>query len=1049
MEIQADKGIQFLLRIFLEIRLHICKYKSNIQYDRRLSALCMKLQGAEGFCIYQEREGKMIRKILKKITVICMAIMLAVQMVGPMTSEYVMAQSTYSPRTTAPASNNSYYYSSKNVFYANGYGMPNCTAYAYGRAYELLGSKPSLCTGNAGKWYSYNAKNNNYSYGKEPKLGAIACWDNYDSNKGHVAVVEKINSDGTILISESHYGGTVFDTRTIKKDSSNYLTSKRFLGYIYVGEWNTEPSNPYYNSYGFDSPSNNIVITESSFLFQGWIDAKKEISSITCSINHGAYYAETGLYTRPDVPNATAFRIEIDSNILNIGNNDVALCVNFTDGSATVVENRTVTWSPKLLWGFDCPAEGDEISSNQFQFSGWIETARRLQTITCSLNNGEQYFTANLYTRPDVPNATAFRVDIESAYLHYGENYVSVCVTYTDGTAETIAVHKVRKCINDVIEYPRNNEKFTCKDLYFLLQGWSMDDNRTIDHFEFSVNEIESRTIAYSRGDLSEHARYYREQIPLTWLKNGENNISVYAYYTDGTSRNIGNLNVLGDVEHNWDTGTITQSATCTETGIKTYTCTNCLATKSEEIPATGHQNLELRNAKEATSTEEGYSGDTYCKDCGTLIASGHTIDKIESLIQQGSCGTNAKWSLNSNGALCITGTGAMQSFTYKSEMPWYPYLSQIKSVVVERGITSIGDYAFYGMPSMTKIEIPEGVKTIGAFAFKNSAKLQNVELPSTLTKLGESAFYGCTSLQSIKIPEGIYTIWGYTFKNCTSLKEVTLPSTLIKVDEAAFYGCSSLKELEIPSNVSIIGIYCFKNCTSLAKVTVPEKLTEIREAVFYATALPEITIPEGVKKIGPYAFKNCTALKTVTLPETLTSVGEASFYSCTALTKITLPDSVTSIGNYAFRKCENLTDLKLSAKLENVGESAFYGCIGLKTLTIPENVSIIGAYAFKSCTGVTEVSLPDSLKEFGDSAFYGCTAVRKMVIPKNVSKVGAYAFSRCSSLSQVTFSGNAPEIGDSAFSKVTATVSYPADKIGWTQDKLNNYGGTLTWKKL
>ena len=71
-----------------------------------------------------------------------------------------------------------------------------------------------------------------------------------------------------------------------------------------------------------------------------------------------------------------------------------------------------------------------------------------------------------------------------------------------------------------------------------------------------------------------------------------------------------------------------------------------------------------------------------------------------------------------------------------------------------------------------------------------------------------------------------------------------------------------------------------------------------------------------------------------------------------------------------------------------------------------------------------------------------------EMVIPKNVSKVGAYAFSRCSSLSQVTFRGNAPEIGDSAFSKVTATISYPADKTGWTQDKRNNYGGTLTWEE-
>ena len=416
--------------------------------------------------------------------------------------------------------------------------------------------------------------------------------------------------------------------------------------------------------------------------------------------------------------------------------------------------------------------------------------------------------------------------------------------------------------------------------------------------------------------------------------------------------------------------------------------------------------------------------------------------------IAEGYCGNNLTWVLTSDGTITFSGTGDMRNYSSASSTSWYAYRDQIKSVELEDGITSIGNFAFYGLENLTDVTIPEGVTSIGGFAFKNCISLETVDLPSTLKKLGESAFFGCSKLSKIVIPEGIYTIWGYTFKNCTSLKEVTLPSTLIKVDEAVFYGCSSLKELEIPSNVSIIGIYCFKNCTSLVKVTLPEKLTEIREAVFYATALPEITIPEGVKKIGPYAFKNCTALKTVTLPETLTSVGEASFYSCTALTEIKLPDNVTSIGNYAFRRCENLGTLNLSANLETVGESAFYGCTGLKILTIPENVSVIGAYAFKNCTGVTEVSLPESLKELGDSAFYGCTAVKEIVFPENISKVGAYAFSRCSSLSQVTFRGNAPEIGDSAFSKVTAMVSYPANKNGWTQDKRNNYGGTLSWEE-
>ncbi|MGN1111819.1 MAG: RICIN domain-containing protein [Acutalibacteraceae bacterium] len=170
-----------------------------------------------------------------------MAVVLSLIMViSVLTSATVIDASAtgFTPRTTAPDSSNAYYYSA-NPFYQAGYGMPNCTAYAFGRAYELLGSRPSLSTGNAGKWWWYNKNNGIYAYGSTPKLGAIVCWDQYDQNQGHVAVVEAINGS-QITISESHYGGTFFTTRTINADSSNYLTSYRFLGYIYIGDFSAE-----------------------------------------------------------------------------------------------------------------------------------------------------------------------------------------------------------------------------------------------------------------------------------------------------------------------------------------------------------------------------------------------------------------------------------------------------------------------------------------------------------------------------------------------------------------------------------------------------------------------------------------------------------------------------------------------------------------------------------------------------------------------------------------------------------------------------------------
>lgn len=423
------------------------------------------------------------------------------------------------------------------------------------------------------------------------------------------------------------------------------------------------------------------------------------------------------------------------------------------------------------------------------------------------------------------------------------------------------------------------------------------------------------------------------------------------------------------------------------------------------------------------------------------------TSQMDSSIIQKGNCGTNLKWTLRKDGVLNISGKGEMKNYTYKSEMPWYSYNNQIQTVNVENGVTSIGDYAFYGMPALKQITISKGVKTVGAYAFKNCTTLNNVQLPTTLKKLGESAFYGCSALERIDIPEGIYTVWAYTFKNCTSLEEVTLPSTLIKLDEAAFYGCASLEKIDIPDQVSIIGIYCFKNCSKLHTAKLPEALTGVREAAFYGTALMNVKLPERVQTIGDYAFKNCANLTSVHLPDTLTSVGEASFYACTSLQSMTVPDQVTSIGAYAFRRCTGLKEVTFGAALTEIGESAFYGCSGLESLNLV-HVTKIGDYAFKACSGVTQVDLGE-VEVIGDSAFHSCTGLQNIVFPESVASIGNYCFSGSSSLNLLQFMGEAPVIGTSAFNGLTAEAVYPAEKESWTADVMQNYGGKLTWTVL
>ena len=506
---------------------------------------------------------------------------------------------------------------------------------------------------------------------------------------------------------------------------------------------------------------------------------------------------------------------------------------------------------------------------------------------------------------------------------------------------------------------------------------------------------------------------------------------------------------------------------------------------------------LEKGNSFDQIAPDYHYDYDI-CEEVGHHYVDGSCTNcgKAEGIIKQGSCGEKLTWTLNEAGLLKISGTGKMKNYSFSKSIPWYEYIDQIKQVVIEKGVTSIGNFAFYGLNGITEISLPKGMEIIGDYAFKGCTALEKAELPKNLWKIGESAFYGCvslkemnmpdtitvmgayafkgctgmeklhistglvglneaafygcSSLKEITVPDSIKRIDGYVFKNCSGVTEVKLSENLVKLGESAFYGCSSLVILEIPKGVTVIGGYTFKNCTSLQTVTLPSDLERSGEAAFYGcTSLEKIEIPDKVSRIDSYAFKNCAALKEVKLPAALNKISESCFYGCVSLENLVIPENVTEIGAYAFRKCSGLKNVEFSTKLTKIGESAFYGCESITSLTLPENVVEIGAYAFKGCTGIVEISLPDSLETIHESAFYGCTGLKKVAIPCNVKTIGAYAFSRCTSLTVVEFEGDAPTIGENAFAKVNAEMSYPSENDTWTDSIMKPYGGTLKWVKL
>ncbi len=206
-----------------------------------------------------------------------------------------------------------------------------------------------------------------------------------------------------------------------------------------------------------------------------------------------------------------------------------------------------------------------------------------------------------------------------------------------------------------------------------------------------------------------------------------------------------------------------------------------------------------------------------------------------------GTCGDNVTWSLADDGVLTISGTGNMNNFGSYNQ-PWNPSMNAITKVVIENGVTSIGNSAFNGCSNLISVTIPEGVTSIGNSAFNGCRKLASVELPNSLTTIDYSAFNSCSSLTSVTIPAKVTTINNNVFYNCTSLTSVTIPASVTRIGSSAFSGCSSLTSVTIPESVKTINSNVFKDCTSLASVTIPASVTSI----------------------GNYAFSGCNGLTTV-----------------------------------------------------------------------------------------------------------------------------------------------------------------------------------------
>ncbi len=479
-------------------------------------------------------------------------------------------------------------------------------------------------------------------------------------------------------------------------------------------------------------------------------------------------------------------------------------------------------------------------------------------------------------------------------------------------------------------------------------------------------------------------------------------------------------------------------------------------------------------------------------------------------IVANGTCGaegdgSDLTWTLFTDGVLEISGTGAMASWTDDNggRAPWFDYLRYtIKSVVINDGVTSIGDSAFYNSwygAGLTSVTIPDSVTSIGGSAFSGCTSLTSITIPNSVTSIGGSVFSGCTSLTSITIPNSVTSIGGSVFSGCTGLTSVTIPNSVTSIGErafrdctgltsvtipnsvtsiggSAFHSCTGLTSVTIPDSVTSIGGSVFSGCTSLTSVTIPDSVTSIGQGAFYGcTGLKSITIPNSVTSIGGSAFSGCTGLTSITIPDSVTSIGQSAFYGCTGLKSIDIPDSVTSIREYAFRGCTGLTSITIPNSVTSIGSSVFSGCTGLESINIDtdsfwgniesyafqgctslttvnmKSCRSIGEFAFQGCTALKELPLPSNLQTIGQFAFQGCTGLETMTIPGNVSKIDVSAFSGCTSLTNVNLPLSLKTVGNAAFRYCSslADVYYEGDELAWNEINIAAYNEPLTGAEL
>lgn len=432
-----------------------------------------------------------------------------------------------------------------------------------------------------------------------------------------------------------------------------------------------------------------------------------------------------------------------------------------------------------------------------------------------------------------------------------------------------------------------------------------------------------------------------------------------------------------------------------------------------------------------------------------------------EKVLSEDKCGDEAVYSLTNRGILTVSGKGELYGYDYE-ESPWWSYVNFIHSIIIEDGITAIGDGTFNALIHVEEIDISDSV-----------------------TSVGEMAFYGCYKVEELTLPSGLVTISAEAF-NSLGIKELVIPEGVTYIGDLAFSG-SPLEKVIVPESVAYIGEEAFGDGYTICVIEGvkgsyaetwanengysftghhAEPVTGTLGSLAWVLDTDGTFTVSGTGAMDYYSFHGSYSwyeyeeeMKNIIIEVGITRISDRAFYSCSNLESVTIPYTVTNIGSYAFYAAPESLVIKgyegsvaetyasnNNYEFQSLGEAPLYdvasGSCGtgvtwkldshglltisgegeiedysgwtadksvIRELVIEEGVSAICYYAFNGCSYIEKVTLPETLTTIGGYAFSGCDSLTEITIPLAVSSIGYGAFDGLS----VTIKGYSPSAAE------------------------------------